>query len=432
MAFGRKNGRSFKSALSYLLKHKSLNKQSITVQHLNFDNDGVRGDDLKVSILSMGRYSKNAFTFKNDLKTLIGAKSDRELFKKILHFEFRDPLMLIGAFGAQLNRLESRYLLSGVTFKEAYIRKFDQFNTMLSMIHDISRFGLTDNLKHFIFQFSSEIIDPSFNLVAVDETTAQTIARDGNDENKNSDKNANDEPIIDSAFTFDGTEIMYNICSEYGCTIGVKTPIWSHYQSKRQHFGNIKKQTIFSKYTNDKITPRYCSNGSCWEYNFGMYGSPHAKICTIKTVEHLKTHYCAADEGPHPILLCPFVRCKACLSVLNIQNWFTTTYDYTLKYPAKPFKKDGSSGSGKSSQRGSKYNNNSNRNYDSSRSGGHGGSHSSRNYDDRDSHRDSNRDSYHYDNRNRGGRGHNGNRRQNGGRNDRDKRSNHNGNDNYR
>ena len=136
--------------------------------------------------------------------------------------------------------------------------------------------------------------------------------------------------------------IMYNVSSEVGCTIGVRTPIHAHYKSKRQYFGNTLRESIYEKFSRDFTKPLFCSNGSCWDYNFGYSGSPHARPCQIKTAAHLLTHFCAADDGKHPILVCPFVRCTAFLTCLKAPaNWFNITYDYTLKYPSKPFKKSG-------------------------------------------------------------------------------------------
>ena len=431
IAFARTHGRSFQNALSYLLSKRSLNKSSISVQNLNFNADDVRGDDLKLSILSMGQYSKNSYAFKSDLKREIGAKSDRDLIKKIVHYEFVNPLMLVGALGAQFNRLERRYLLSPTTFKEAYIRKYDQFNTLLSLVYDLKKFGLSSQLKQYIFEFSSEIVDPHFNLTTIDESKA--TVRDERKDSENSDSN-NDTGINDSAFTFDGNEIMYNITDDLTCTCCVNTPLLSLYKKKRQYFGNSERETIFSRYAKTKTKPRFCDNGACWDYNFGYANSPHAKPCQIKTAAHLLLHYCAAAAGPHPILVCPFLRCTNFLSVLKPPtNWFNVNYDFTAKYPAKPYKKEGgnkygqqkgkrgqtSSGNGSQHQRSLE----SSRSYDPSRQYDSNAGY----YDNRD-----NSQGYQHDNRHRGGRGGNGNgNRRNNGRGDRDKQNNHNGQGGY-
>ena len=334
ITYARKHNKTFQGALSILLSDRSLNKQSSLVQHLNFHSASVRGDDLKFSVLDLGKYTKNAYEFTQLLKEEANAKSDRDLIKKIALYEFRDSLTLLATIGSQLNRLENRYLLNGITFKEAYARKCDQFNLLLSMICDLRKFGFTSTVKQYFYEFCSEIVDPKFDLNSLDESKAMTIPREVDEciENESSS-----EDCIDSAFSFDGNNFIYNVSKEFGCSISVKTPLDDLYNNKRKNFSNTNEDTIYEKYKKDRIKPRFTSNGKCWEFNFYVPGSPHANKCLITTKEHLKTHGCADCDGPHGCLCCPFVRCKAFLSCLPSPNsWFTINFDLSVKYPAKP------------------------------------------------------------------------------------------------
>ena len=344
---------------------------------------------------------------------------------------------MLVAFGTQLTRLENRYLLSGITFKEAYIRKWDQFNTLISMAHDMKQFGLSEQFKHYIFQLSSEIVHPSFNLTTVDESKSITVMRneckdDGNNDNSNNDNDDHNENVLDSAFTFDGSSISYNVTNEFGNSIGIRTPIWDNYKNKRQYFGqHTGRETIFDKYGKN-IKPKFCSNGSCWEYNFGHANCPHANSCSIKTEAHLKTHFCAVCDGPHPLIECPFVRCFLFISILRLTNWFNYQYDLLPKYPAKPYKKNGGGNSSGNKRKGYSSGGGSHRGFDSRSStrGGHS------NYDSYNQNDESFRGPpppHHFDQRDNSGRsGGNNNRRNGGSRNDHNKQSNHNGNDGYR
>ena len=406
IAYARKNGKSFINTFSSLLARKSLNKSSLSVQHLNFADPGVRGDDLKISLLSLGQFSKNDYAYKTKLKSLVGAKSERDLIKKVVSYDFDDSLLLICALGSQLNRLEKRYILSGITFKEAYARKYDHFNTLLSVIFDLREHGLTTNIKHYIYEFTSEIVNPDFDLTTIDTSKAVSIPKENDNNNKNGDDD-NKNDIIDTSFSFDGKNIVYNASKDFGCSIGVDTPVWNNYKSKRQHFGTTGKESLFDKYSRDKIMPRFCSNGSCFEYNFGWSGSPFSKGCKNTEPEHVKKHYCANLAGPHPALLCPFTRCTCFLTSNKNENWFTQNYTYAVRYPAKPYPKKGNNNNNNNNDHHSGDDGYQNRPY-------HGSPGiSTRGYQDRNhgyQHGyDPRRDQHHYDNRNRGGRGYNNN-----------------------
>ena len=359
MRWARKNGKTFAQALGTLINSKHLSKSSIAVKNLNFLNAGVRGSDIYRSILHIKHFSKNQFNFQAKLCERVGAKSDYDLQKKIIDYKFNNPLMLICALGAQFLRLEQRYILNGITFREAFSRKNDLYFTLMNICYDLHQFGLTRNILNYIFEFSSEIIDPTFDLSAMNDVSAQTFKRD-DVEHKSNDSNDNDNSgndlhlYTESTFTMNDTEIMYNISHELNSTVGIKTPIYSHYLTKRQHFGHgNKKDTIFDRFArNEKIY--YCDNGACWNFNFGHSHCPHASPCTIKSEAHLATHYCAICGGPQPVVKCPFIRSFMFLSFLKIDAWFTRVYDLAVKYPAKPRTNNPNNGRGTNNSNKSK------------------------------------------------------------------------------
>ena len=121
-------------ALGQLLKQRTLNNRSNEVRNLNFKNAAVRGGDLRRTVVSLGKYSKNNFNFNKVLARLVGAKTDADIGKKIEALEFNNSMLFACAIGAQMQRLEMRYVLNGITFLEAYVRKLDQSRTLISIM----------------------------------------------------------------------------------------------------------------------------------------------------------------------------------------------------------------------------------------------------------------------------------------------------------
>ena len=167
VAFGQQKGASFDSALGKLLTNGTLSARSNAVKALNFNDPSVRGVDLVKSVLCLGQFSSNSFSYKRDLMKSLGTKNENDLNKKILDFEFTDPLTVIAALMAQFNRLESRYILGGITFKEAYVRRIDFNNTLGNVCFDLRKFGLSSNILYYIRQFSSDMVDPKFDLCCI-------------------------------------------------------------------------------------------------------------------------------------------------------------------------------------------------------------------------------------------------------------------------
>ena len=58
ISYARRIGKPFITALGILLAKKSVNKSSLSVQHLNFADASVCGDDLKISLLTLGNFQK--------------------------------------------------------------------------------------------------------------------------------------------------------------------------------------------------------------------------------------------------------------------------------------------------------------------------------------------------------------------------------------
>lgn len=336
IGYARARGISFEMALGKLLRRRTLSKSSISVRALNFTNADIRGSDLKRSLLCLGKYSKNEFNFKTSLRAMVGAKDDYALEKKINEFQFNNPMLVIAAIGTQFTRLEMRYLLNGIDFREAYGRKIDQQKTMLAITHDLYEYGIHNNIMSYIFQFTSQIIDPSFDLTTIEDGNVTQFSRsDKND--KKSDSNANDaigDVSTTSNFTFDDNEINYNINDELGCTIKLSYPMFNLYNNFRQHFGNsAKKDTIYAKYSRGEQI-KFCSNGACWLFNLGCDACPFCNACTgpdSKLIAHLLTHYCALCEGPHPIIVCVFIRSFMAIVKSNDNSWFKKSYNTTAK-----------------------------------------------------------------------------------------------------
>ena len=372
MNVARKRGISFGNALGQLLHNKTLSKTAISVKNLNFANPDVRGTDLQRSLLYMGNISKNEFSFRSNLRALVGAKDDYNLEKKIVEFEFSNPALLVCAVGTLLSRLEMRYILNGIDFREAYARKLDQFLVLQAISHDIYEFGIDKKIMNYLFQFTSEIVDPSFDLECIKEKNVQHFRRNdnvgeseflnNNNNNNNDDGSRNDT----SNFTFDGREINYNIDDQMGCTVQLSTPIFDLYKIKRQHFGVVtSKDTIYAKFSRgEKI--EFCSNGACWNYNFGHSACPFAKQCLEKSDAHLNKHYCGNCDGNHPIIKCVFLRSFMAIVNFNEPNWFSKSYDLSIKKLFIPNYKRNKNSSN-SYNRSSRYDNNNNKNYDTTR-----------------------------------------------------------------
>ena len=365
-SFARKNGNGFDTALGQLLSKGTLSSRSSIVKMLNFNNPAVRGSDLLRSILYMDKFSNNSFSFKSELSKEIGAKSENDLNKKIMDFEFKNPMFLIGALLAQFNRFENRYILSGISFQEAFARRLDFCNTLGCICFDLYKIGINEGILQYIRQFSSEFIDPKFDFVCINDDNTSYIANSTNDNNNNKIKyNNNSNASICDRFALDKNELLFNINDDIGCQIKLTSPCYELYNKNRSFIYNSKKNTLSLKerWTNGE-RPKFCPNKSCWDFNFGIDGCPHASICKIKSDLHiLNFHYCAfcGIGSIHPILQCPFIRCVAFLIRCNNYDWINKIYPLKTRQPQQ-FRNN--------------YNNNSynnNRRKNSTRGGGRGG-----------------------------------------------------------
>lgn len=365
LSFARRNGIRFEVALGKLLDKRSLSANSSAVKALNFANPSVRGTDLKRSILSSEMFSKNIFNFKKNLMTTVGAKNESDLGKKILDFEFRSPLILLNALAAQFNRLEMRYILNGISFQEAFARRRDFDHAFMCICSDLAQFGVTPDILHYIFEFSSELIDPKFDVDSIKTKNVDLIARNNNTKNKpNNDVNVT--AYAAEAFAFNGNEIEYNMNEDMACQIKLTKPISNLYESKRAHLGSDKKQTLKERWIAGE-RPKYCPNKSCWQYNWGVEGCPHSEPCKNKKDEHELTHYCAycGEGAKHRILECEFLRCCTVLVKCEDSNWLSRSYSLELQriyYPRNNRRGNRRGGNSRGGYRNSYNNNPSNRN----------------------------------------------------------------------
>ena len=268
------------------------------------------------------------------MRKLVNAKSDSDLNKKITDYEFSNPLMLLCAMGAQFDRHEKRYLLDDTTFLEAYARKCDQFNVLVSVTHDLYKFGLTDDTLSYITEFCSEMVNLSNTLELFDDSKERDLPNDSDDEDYDSTENT--RTINHTCFKRTGADIQYNVNDEMGKQVRLAFPLSSKYESTRRHFGiSDRNESLFDRFCqNENI--KFCDNGACWEYNFGHFMCPHADPCQSKSAAHLASHYCAICHGDHPAILCPFIRCFMFISSFSIRNWMTYKYDKAVRYPTFP------------------------------------------------------------------------------------------------
>ena len=324
---------SFEVALGRLLDRRSLSASSNAVKALNFTDPAMRGLDLRRSILNSDKFSKNMFCFKTNLMKLIGAKNEGELNKKIIDFEFKSPLMILRALAAQFNRLEMRYILNGISFQEAYVRRLDFDNAFMCICSDLCQFGLTPNIIHCIHEFSSELVNPKLNLDGIMEKNTEYLNKNNNNTNKRPNLDASPVALAADRFVYDGNELIYNINEELGCQIKLITPISDLYNNKRFQLGSGDKiQTLKERWISGE-RPKFCPNKSCWDYNWGVDGCPHAVACKIKKEGHELSHYCAfcGEGAKHRILECEFLRCCTVLVRCTDSNWLSRTYSLDLK-----------------------------------------------------------------------------------------------------
>ena len=330
IAYAQRKGTDFDVALGKLLTNGTLSARSNAVKALNFNDSSVRGVDLVKSVLNLGDFSSNSFSFKRDLMKSLKVKNDNELNKRVLDFEFKEPLMIIAALMAQFNRLESRYILNGISFKEAYARRRDFDNTLGNICFDLNKFGLSSNILYYIRQFASDVVNPKFDLYSIKDsnTTYSNI-------NNNSNTNKNECVEIDEVdrFVLNKTELLFNVNDNLGCQINLVTPIYDLYNKNRSH---ISKSTITESLTSKWLRgekPLLCPNGSCRLFNFGVEGHAHSEICKNKKEEHVLLHFCAycGEGSPHPIILCPFIRCNMVLVKCIYNDWLTRTYSLIFK-----------------------------------------------------------------------------------------------------
>ena len=331
-SYARKNGLNFEVALGRLLDKRSLSSSSNAVKALNFHDPSMRGMDLKRSILNIEKFSKNAFAFKSNLMKIIGAKNTTDLNKKIVDYEFKNPLMLISALGAQFNRLEMRYMLNGISFQEALARRIDFDNTLMSICNDLYNFGLTENILHFVHEFSSELIDPKLKLDCIKESNVEYVSRKGNNNNTKIDVN-NITALAADSFAYNGVDLLYNINEELGCQIKLQSPIHDLYTSKRTHFGNSNKNESLRVRWLRGERPKFCPNRACRDYNFGIEGCPHAVPCKIKKDEHELSHYCAycGPGAKHRIFECEFIRCCTAIIKCTDSSWLSKIYTVDIQ-----------------------------------------------------------------------------------------------------
>ena len=290
-----------------------ISKQSYSVRALNFTDTSACGDDLKKSIVNIGKFSTNDYSFRTELKSDVAAKSENDLYKKLNEFEFNNPLMLACAIGAQMKRYELRYILTGISFVEAYLRKCDQMNTLLAIMYDLSKYGLSDKLVKNIFNFASEYINLKFDFTQI------------NNDNTTEFENNVIVDTSETGFTFDESELIYNKKSGIGNIIKIQYPLLTCYNNKRKNIGD-EKPKYFDKCKNNKI--KFMKNGACWAYNFGLPGCPHTAPCKDTTAAHLTTHYCGICDVDvkHELMNCPLIRCILYPSYYVADNWRSINY----------------------------------------------------------------------------------------------------------
>ena len=211
----------------------------------------MRGVDLVKSVLCLGQFSSNSFSYKRDLMKSLGTKNENDLNKKILDFEFTDPLTVIAALMAQFNRLESRYILGGITFKEAYVRRIDFNNTLGNVCFDLRKFGLSSNILYYIRQFSSDMVDPKFDLCCINDDNTTITEIDNNSNNKNKNKETNTDALEADRFVLNKGELVFNMNNELGCQVKLMTPIYDLYNKNRSHISKHDNiESLASKFSN--------------------------------------------------------------------------------------------------------------------------------------------------------------------------------------
>ena len=329
IAFAQRKGSDFSVALGKLLTNGTLSARSNAVKALNFSDPSVRGGDLAKSILFLGEFSSNSFSYKRDLMKSLNVKNENELKKKVLDFDFKRPLIVVMALMAQFNRLENRFLLNGISFKEAYARRRDFDNTLGNICFDLNKFGLSSNILYYIRQFASDIIDPNFDLDSIKESNT-TYSNIDNNSNKNKNINITVDEV--DRFVLNKGEIFYNLNDELGCQIKLNNPIYDLYSKNRSHIcKSATVESLTSKWLRGE-KPLRCPNGSCRLFNFGVDGHVHSEVCKNKKEEHILLHFCAycGEGNPHPIILCPFIRCNMILVKCIYNDWLTRSY--TLEF----------------------------------------------------------------------------------------------------
>ena len=403
-------------ALGRLLEKRTLSLKSYAVKALNFTDSATRGGDLKRSILDTEQFAKNTFSFQRKLMKLVGAKNDNDLNKKILDYEFNNPLMLLCALGAQFNRLEKRYILNGISIYEAFCRRVDFDRTLMAICNDLYQFGMNENILHYIHEFSSDLVDPKLDLNEIDEKNVKIDESQSNNNDNNNNKNINVNDDTNETFIFDGSELMYTNVSGVKILINLNSPILDLYNKNRSNFGaGDKKETWVDLFNKNEI-PEFCENGACFKFNFGCDGCPFAEPCKIKTEPHIFTHYCALGGCKNTAIYnCKFLRCFMFLSKCYDNDWFKKTYSikwervYNPKMRRTTFPRSGrgARGSRGNQRNSSSYNNSYNyRNDDSDRNNYNNYKHQQnydfRGYDDYDDQFHNQTSNYNnYDNRNK-------------------------------
>ena len=243
-------------------------------------------------------------------KADMGAKDEFDLLKKIGTMEFNDPLLIVLSLGAQMLRLEQRYLLNGIDFREAYGRRIDQLNTLMAVTYDLYQVGLTKQVVNLISEFASEYISPNFDL--------NTVILPNSSNNNGSDS-AN-SMVYEEVFAFDGSKFYFKYDNS-DCVCELESPMLDKYEKSLVYSENESN----CRPSGPNAFPKFI-NGKCWRYNMGHASCPHTGACMDKTPGHLRTHRCFVLGGNHPFYNCPLVRSFMFISNRPCLDWGTRSF----------------------------------------------------------------------------------------------------------
>ena len=246
MTHARQRGTTFEATLGNLLEANVISSRSIEARNLNYNNSTVRGEDIYRSLVGLGDLSVNEYSYMAQLKTQLGASTDYEIGKKVNEYEFSDPLTLICALGSQMRRLELRYFLNGIDFKEAYARKWDHFQTLLAIAFDLKMFGFTPVIVENILGFAKELVHPTeVAKLALLESNFTRISRAevrvgrGSKHPKLIAPGDPEEPVSSNVM-FDGKCFYYNLSAEVAASVTLESPVFDLYKQKRLNYGRLR------------------------------------------------------------------------------------------------------------------------------------------------------------------------------------------------